>query len=144
MSQANTVDLTQGDFGNNFGIDLTQGDYGNDFDGYDGGVLDSFIASNSGMSQPQPPVHNPPLQIQVAGMSHHGNHIFSHEDIILLLPDNTNQFDSNAIKVLANGTHVAYVSQQYSVSVRNLLSQLQRIDFVSATPHIATLRLHFY
>jgi hypothetical protein len=48
------------------------------------------------------------------GMRFRGGHIFSDGDVIRLEAEPDNEYDANAIKVMANGKHVAYVARDHT------------------------------
>jgi len=56
--------------------------------------------------------------VKPVGMHHHGNHVFAPSDVVQLLPDPTNLFDSNAIKIIANGLHVGHVAAKDAVELK--------------------------
>ena len=55
------------------------------------------------------------------GMKYRGNHLFSSSDKVTLMTENENRFDSNAVKVLVGGKHVAYVARDQTGRVREMM-----------------------
>ena len=53
------------------------------------------------------------LFFKIVGLQHYGNHEFTHtdENKIIFKKEETNQYDSNAIKVLLENKHVGYISK---------------------------------
>lgn len=58
-------------------------------------------------------------QTNSEGMRFRGNHKFSKRDTIKLEKDNKNKEDPNAIKIIVNNKHVAYVGREYCELLRN-------------------------
>lgn len=61
------------------------------------------------------------IEFQIAGITH-GEHIGEHlgEFVATLVPEPTNPYDANAIKIMTdNGHRVGYVPRDYTSSVRN-------------------------
>ncbi|KAK9759807.1 hypothetical protein K7432_016809 [Basidiobolus ranarum] len=56
----------------------------------------------------------------VVGMKYRGNHSFSVGDKITLLEENNNPHDPNAIQVLVDNNHVAYVSRENAPTLRSI------------------------
>jgi len=52
------------------------------------------------------------MEIRAVGMKFRGNHVFSENETLTLERDRHNKFDPNAIKVLADGKHVAFVARE--------------------------------
>lgn len=57
------------------------------------------------------------INFTAVGMRYRGNYRFTSFDSITLEMEPTNKYDTNAIKVLANGEHKAYVSKSECVTV---------------------------
>ena len=58
------------------------------------------------------------IKFYAVGMRYYGDHVFTIDDAIRLEKEDNNAYDSNAIKVMVNGVHKAYVSRQENKSIR--------------------------
>ncbi|CAG8786112.1 14106_t:CDS:2, partial [Dentiscutata erythropus] len=58
-----------------------------------------------------------------AGMRFRGGHKFKKSDIITLELEPSNTYDKNAIKVMVDGTHKAYVAMNENVSIGDLMKK---------------------
>ena len=63
------------------------------------------------------------LFFKIVGLQHYGNHKFTHtdENKIKFKKEETNQYDSNAIKVLLENKHVGYISKNDNKKVLNFI-----------------------
>jgi len=61
------------------------------------------------------------LLFTVVGMKYHGNYKFTQGERVTLVPEDDNTHDSNAVKVLVENRHVAYVAREHTWVVRRLL-----------------------
>ena len=63
------------------------------------------------------------LFFKIVGLQHYGSHQFTHtdENKIKLKKEETNQYDSNAIKVLLENKHVGYISKNDNKKVLNFI-----------------------
>ena len=80
----------------------------------------------------------PSKRFVVVGMRFNGNHIFSDGDVVTLEADPDNRYDTNAIRVIANGKHVAYVARNHT----QFLSKEdynRNISLVETMPNFAVL-----
>jgi hypothetical protein len=59
------------------------------------------------------------------GMRFRGNHRFTPNDQITLEADNENPCDSNAVKVMVDGRHVAYASREDCPKLRQAIGRGQ-------------------
>ena len=59
----------------------------------------------------------------VVGMRFRGGHKFKKSDIITLELEPSNTYDKNAIKVMVDGIHKAYVAKNENVSIGDLIKQ---------------------
>ena len=59
----------------------------------------------------------------VVGMRFRGGHKFKKSDIITLELEPSNSYDKNAIKVMVDGIHKAYVAKNENVSIGDLMKQ---------------------
>jgi hypothetical protein len=71
--------------------------------------------------QPQPS-----LGFMAVGMRFRGNHKFSVDDNISLELDDNNRVDKNAIKILVDGRHVAFVAAEDALKLRDVDDLLER------------------
>ncbi|CAG8605792.1 3163_t:CDS:1, partial [Ambispora leptoticha] len=55
------------------------------------------------------------------GMRFHGNHKFKKSDIITLELEPFNTYDKNAIKVMVDGIHKAYVAKDENIRIGDLI-----------------------
>ena len=84
------------------------------------------------------------VEFVAVGMRFYGNHKFSRSDIISLEREDENPSDKNAIKVLVNGKHVAYVSKRHTQELRNISNFEQgHVEFIENFPQSAKLELSF-
>jgi hypothetical protein len=58
------------------------------------------------------------IKFYAVGMRYYGDHIFTMDDDIHLEKEDDNPHDSNAIKVMVDGVHKAYVSKLENKSLR--------------------------
>ena len=63
------------------------------------------------------------LFFKIVGLQHYGSHQFTHtdENKIKFKKEETNQYDSNAIKVLLENKHVGYISKNDNKKVLNFM-----------------------
>tara|TARA_B100000745_G_scaffold292277_1_gene232965 strand:- start:428 stop:709 length:282 start_codon:yes stop_codon:yes gene_type:complete len=63
------------------------------------------------------------LFFKIVGLQHYGSHQFTHtdENKIKFKKEETNQYDSNAIKVLLENKHVGYISKNDNKKVLNFI-----------------------
>lgn len=84
------------------------------------------------------------IRFFVVGMKFHGNHIFTNEDNgkISLEKEDDNPYDNNAIKVLVNKKHVAYVAKEYAAELRKI-SDLEHktVEYQKSFPNSAILTM---
>ncbi|CAJ0745478.1 6856_t:CDS:2 [Entrophospora sp. SA101] len=59
----------------------------------------------------------------VVGMRFRGGHKFKKSDTITLEPEPSNTYDKNAIKVMVDGIHKAYVAKDENVSIGDLMKK---------------------
>ncbi|CAH1768623.1 14792_t:CDS:2 [Entrophospora sp. SA101] len=59
----------------------------------------------------------------VVGMRFRGGHKFKKSDTITLEPEPSNTYDKNAIKIMVDGTHKAYVAKDENVSIGDLMKK---------------------
>ncbi|CAJ0630231.1 10740_t:CDS:2 [Entrophospora sp. SA101] len=57
------------------------------------------------------------------GMRFRGGHKFKKSDTITLEPEPSNTYDKNAIKIMVDGTHKAYVAKDENVSIGDLMKK---------------------
>lgn len=85
-----------------------------------------------------------PREFMAVGMKFHGNHIFSKHDNITLQLEDDNPVDKYAIKVLADGKHVAYVASDCTHKLRSKKHLLiRKVSLVKVYPKSAKLRLGY-
>jgi len=84
------------------------------------------------------------VEFIAVGMRFYGNHKFSKSDVISLEREDKNSSDKNAIKILVNDKHVAYVSKNYTQKLRNIPNFEQgHVEFIANFPQSAKLELSF-
>ncbi|CAJ0767868.1 15351_t:CDS:1, partial [Entrophospora sp. SA101] len=59
----------------------------------------------------------------VVGMRFRGGHKFKKSDTITLEPEPSNTYDKNAIKIMVDGIHKAYVAKDENVSIGDLMKK---------------------
>ncbi|CAJ0870021.1 5745_t:CDS:2 [Entrophospora sp. SA101] len=62
----------------------------------------------------------------VVGMRFRGGHKFKKSDTITLEPEPSNTYDKNAIKIMVDGIHKAYVAKDENVSIGDLMRRYPR------------------
>ena len=72
------------------------------------------------------------IPFTAVGMRYRGGHRFTEEDVITLQPEPLNKHDANAIKILANGEHVAYVSREDTQTVAPYISTRGQVTIDTA------------
>ncbi|CAJ0843187.1 19379_t:CDS:2, partial [Entrophospora sp. SA101] len=60
------------------------------------------------------------------GMRFRGGHKFKKSDTITLEPEPSNTYDKNAIKIMVDGIHKAYVAKDENVSIGDLMRRYPR------------------
>ena len=73
------------------------------------------------------PLRKPFIEFNVVGLGKGGRefHYFNDEQSIELLPEPTNEYDKNAIQVLADGKFVGYVSSENTQNVHKFINRTQ-------------------
>jgi len=79
------------------------------------------------------------VEFIVVGMRYLDDHKFSANDIITLETDDNNKFDPKAVKVLVSKKHVAFVSRDNTIFVRQYMSEDNEVSFVQSYPASARL-----
>jgi hypothetical protein len=74
------------------------------------------------------------IQIKVAGVTFEGRQKLlantPKHAIIQLIPEPTNRYDVNAIKVVANGNHIGYIPSDYAEIITNFMEDGRRFGAV--------------
>jgi len=63
------------------------------------------------------------------GMKYRGNYKFKSGVRVTLVPEDDNPHDSNAVKVLAENRHVAYVAREHTARVRRALKNPEGLEY---------------
>jgi hypothetical protein len=79
--------------------------------------------------------------IVAVGMRHRGNFVFQYNDIIKYEYEPDNAYDSNAIKLLVNGNHVAYVSTKHCMMLKAFVTKHSNVKIQLATHYAASAAL---
>jgi hypothetical protein len=84
------------------------------------------------------------VAFMAVGMRFRGDHKFSKSDVISLEREDDNPTDKNAIKIFADGKHVAYVSKEYTHELRSIPNFEQgHVQLIANFPQSAKLELSF-
>jgi hypothetical protein len=82
------------------------------------------------------------FEFSVVGMRYNGNHIFSDDDDISLEPEDGNQYDQFAVKVIVNNTKVGYVCRRHAREIRDTPNfRKKKVSFIKQDKLSATLSL---
>lgn len=85
------------------------------------------------------------IKFYAVGMRFHGGHVFSSDDDIRLEREDDNPHDANAIRVMADGVHVAYVSRQNTQTIRRIANfEDKLVDLVCGYSASTLLNLIVY
>ena len=81
------------------------------------------------------------------GMKYRSNHVFSQNDVgsLSFQPEEDNPYDPNAVQILLNDAHVAYVSKEHNKRIRRILRKYgcTGIQFVESFAASARLRAQY-
>jgi len=81
------------------------------------------------------------MDVTFVGMRFRGGHYFQDKDNVTLAPEPENQYDANAIKVLVNGDHVAYVARDQTNGVKPYLDRDYKLHFIEQFAASAKFRI---
>ena len=85
------------------------------------GVSESCVVNTNNESESFVHTYTPlNTRFVAVGMRHHGNYVFSEHDTISLKREPDNPHDHNAIKIMANDMHVAYVARDDAAHMSHL------------------------
>jgi hypothetical protein len=77
-----------------------------------------YIVNEQGVRYPYVVDDKVEIKFYAVGMRFNGDHVFTMDDDIRLEKEDDNPHDSNAIKVMVNGVHKAYVSKLDNKTIR--------------------------
>jgi hypothetical protein len=77
-----------------------------------------YIVDEQGMIHPYAVDNEVEIKFYSVGMRYYGDHVFTMDDDIRLEKEDDNPHDSNAIKVMVDGVHKAYVSKIENQGIR--------------------------
>jgi hypothetical protein len=69
-------------------------------------------------------------QFTIVGMQYIDKYKFTHDDDITFESEPSNKFDSNAVKVLANGNHKGYINKRQSGLIKHILNNTSKYDVI--------------
>ncbi len=95
---------------------------------------------------------NPPFDISfnIAGFRHHGSKVFDDlsnlkGESVTLLPENENQYDSNAVAIMRQDKRLGYIPKGLQTSLRHVLQRhhisatIERINGVPERPNVLVI-----
>lgn len=73
-----------------------------------------------------------PVPFTAVGMRFRGDHKFEAKDNISFEPEPENKFDPNAIKIMVDGVHVAYVSKEDTNKIKKFINMEGVVNIVES------------
>lgn len=70
------------------------------------------------------------IPFTAVGMRFRGGHVFEAKDNIEFEPEPDNKFDPNAIKIMVERKHVAYVSKEDTNKIKNFINTNGEVQIV--------------
>jgi hypothetical protein len=105
--------------------------------------LDASQEENMGLQMTKLLIHSD-MTFMAVGMKYISQppHFFTSSDNITLIKDDNNPKDNTAIKVMVDGTHVAFVSREYTKIIRNVDNfENKTVQLLRNFPYSAKMKL---
>lgn len=71
------------------------------------------------------------ITFTAVGMRFRGGHVFTKDDNIKFELEPDNNYDPNAIKIMVNNKHVAYVSKENTSQIKNIINIPGKVQLVN-------------